>query len=134
MLINGLVSKPIGDSAAYYWCIGCVVGTSFIYFIFYYLVFKVDNKKRVEREQQIEVATRQYLSNTDYKQVYFSYKSCDIMDMIMQILQKEGCKFYAKLTENNNIHLIVKDNHNEEVYSAEIENVIYFNSNLKFGE
>ena len=56
------------------------------------------------------------------------------MDMIMQILQKEGCKFYAKLTENNNIHLVVKDKHNENVYSVEIENLIYFNSNFKFDE
>ena len=59
---------------------------------------------------------------------------CDKMDMIMQILQKEGCKFYAKITENNNIHLVVKDKHNEEVYSVEIENLIYFNSNFKFDE
>ena len=54
--------------------------------------------------------------------------------MIRQILQKEGCKFYAKLTENKNIYLIVKDKHNEEVYSVEIENHVYFNSNFKFEE
>ena len=51
-----------------------------------------------------------------------------------KILQKEECKFYAKLTENNNIYLIVKEKHNEEVYSAEIENHVYFNSNFKFEE
>lgn len=134
VLINGLVSKPVGDFAVYYWAIGCVAGTLLIYFIFYYFIFKGEDKNIAEREQQIEVEIKQFLSSTDYKQVYFFYESCDIMDMIMQILQKEGCKFYAKLTENNNVHLVIKDKHNEEVYSAEIENLIYFNSNFKFDE
>ena len=55
------------------------------------------------------------------------------INIMRQILQKEGCKFYAKLTEKN-IYLIVKDKHNEEVYSGEIENHVYFNSNFKFEE
>lgn len=135
MFIKGLATKPIGDFAVYYWGIGCVAGTLLIYYIFYYFVFKVEDKNVAEREQQIEVVTKKYLSSTDYKQVYFFYESCDdITDMIMQILQKEECKFYAKLTENNNVHLVVKDKHKEEVYSAEIENLIYFNSNFKFNE
>ena len=132
--IKGLVSKPVGDFAVYYWAIGCVGGTLLIYFIFYEIIFRGEDIARSEREWQVEVATRQCLSKTDYRQVYFLYESCDKMDMIMQILQKEGCKFYAKLTENNNIHLVVKDKHNEEVYSVEIENPIYFNSNFKFDE
>ena len=33
--------------------------------------------------------------------------------MMRQILQKEGCKFYAKLTKNKNIYLIVKDKYND---------------------
>lgn len=134
MFINGLVSKPVGDFATYYWSIGLVVGTLLIYLFISEFVFKVGDKEKSEREQKIEIATRRYLSNSDYKQVYFLYECCDIMDMIIQILEKEGCKFYAKLTENNNIHLVVKDKHNEEVYSAEIENLIYFNTNFKFDE
>ena len=54
--------------------------------------------------------------------------------MMNKILQKEECKFYAKLIENNNIYLIVKDKHNEEVFSEEIENHVYFNHNFKFKE
>lgn len=138
IFIKGLVSKPVGDFAVYYWAIGCVTGTIFVYFIFYFLIFKGDDKLREEKEQKFEVAIKQCLCNTDYKQVYFHYESYedveDVMNMIIQILKKEGCKFYAKLTENNNIHLVVKDKHNEEVYSAEIENLIYFNSNFKFDE
>ena len=52
------------------------------------------------------------------------------IDMMNKILQKEECKFYAKLTEDNNIYLIVKDKH-EEVLSEEIQNYVYFNNKFK---
>lgn len=64
-------------------------------------------------------------NNRNKKKINSKQAICDIMDMIIQILEKEGCKFYAKLTENNNIHLVVKDKHNEEVYSVEIENNLF---------
>lgn len=134
-LVNGIVSKPTGDNAVYYWAIGCISGTVFIYFVFYFVIFKGEDKESKESTKEIEIATIQYLSYTEFKEVYFLSEGfgSDI-DMIRKILQKEGCKFYAKLTENNNILLIAKDKHNEEVYSAEIENHVYFNSNFKFEE
>lgn len=134
-LIRGIIEKPTGDNAVYYWTIGCMAGTAFIYFVFYFVIFKGEDKVREERAKVTEGVTMQYLSYTDFKEVYFLAEGfgSDI-DMMRKILQKEGCKFYAKLTENNNIFLIVKDKHNEEVYSAEIENHVYFNSNFKFEE
>lgn len=136
-LVNGIISKPSATSEKelMYWVIGCMIGTIFIYFVFYCLIFKGEYKEKEERAKEIEIATIQYLSYTDFKEVYFSAEGfgSDI-DMMRKILQKEECKFYAKLTENNNIYLIVKDKHNEEVYSAEIENHVYFNSNFKFEE
>lgn len=134
-LVNGVISKPTGDFAVYYWTLGCIVGTVLIYFVFYFVIFKVEDKVRKERAKEIEIATIQYLSYTEFKEVYFSAEGVgNDIDMMRKILQKEGCKFYAKLAENNNILLIVKDKHNEEVYSAEIENHVYFNSNFKSEE
>ena len=134
-LVNGVISKPTGDFAVYYWMIGCIVGTLFIYCVFYFCIFKGEDKVKKERAKEIEIATIQYLSYTEFKEVYFLVKgSGSGIDMIRKILQKEGCKFYAKLTDSKNIYLIVKDKHNEEVYSAEIENHVYFNSNFKFEE
>lgn len=118
VLVNGLISKPTGDQAVYYWTIGCAIGTIFIYVVLYAMIFKVDDRKSEERAREMEIVTAQYLSYTDFKQVYF----------------KEECKFYAKLTENDNIYLIVKDKHNEEVFSKEIENYVYFHNNFKFKE
>lgn len=134
MSIKGAILKPTGDDAAYYWIIACLVGTFFIYGILYFFVFNGNNKRIEENEKRIQSAIRQHLSNTEHRQVYFLYEECDIMNMIVQILQKEECKFYAKLTENNNVHLVVKDKYDEEVYSVEIENLIYFNTNFKFDE
>ena len=66
------------------------------------------------------------LSYTDFQQVYFLVTDVGShINMMRQILQKEECKFYAKLIDNKNIYLVVKDKHNEEVYSAEIENYVY---------
>lgn len=71
--IKGLVSKPVGDFAVYYWAIGCVVGTLLIYFIFYEIIFRGEDIARSERERQVEVATRQCLSKTDYRRKFISY-------------------------------------------------------------
>ncbi len=134
-LVNGVISKPIGDQAVYYWVMGCAIGTILIYFVFYYMIFKGDDRKFEERAKEMEIVTAQYLSYTDFKQVYFGVTDDGShIDMMNKILQKEECKFYAKLIENNNIYLIVKDKHNEEVFSEEIENHVYFNHNFKFKE
>ena len=131
--VNGIISKPTGDFAGYYWCIGAGVGTALIYFVLYFLIFKGDDKKNEEETEKIKRATMEKLSYTEFKQVYLVFRnSGSAVIMIEQILQKEGCKFYARLNENNNIYLIVKDKHNEEVYSAEIIQYDYFASNFTF--
>lgn len=133
-LIYGIISKPTGDAAEFYIFITCLLGM-YILILFYYVIFKVEDKRIEEETKKIEIATMQHLSYIHFKEVYFLVKGFGSdVDMIRQILQKEGCKFYARLTENKNIYLIVKDKHNEEVYSAEIENYAYFNLKFKLEE
>lgn len=126
MLVYGVISHPTGEDAFYYWLIGCFIGTTFIYLIFYYMIFKGDEAEDKERIKEIKNATMQCLSYTDFKQVYV----IGLDNIMNEILQKEECKFYAKLTEGNNIYLIVKDKH-EEVLSEEIQNYVYFNNKFK---
>lgn len=135
MLVIGLISKPTGKVEICYWIMGCIVAPMFIYLIFYFFIFKGEGRKAEEDAKEIEIVTTQHLSCTDFTQVYFLVKGYGShIDMMRQILQKEGCKFYAKLTENKNIYLIVKDKYNEEVYSVEIQNHVYFHYNFKFEE
>lgn len=135
MLVNGIISKPTGDQAVYYWMLNCGVGNVLIFFVFYFLVFKGNDRQKEEKELELEDKTIQSLSYTDFQQVYFLVTDeGNHINMMMQILQKEECKFYAKLTENKNIYLVVKDKHDEEVYNTKIENYVYFNHHFKFHE
>ena len=135
VFVRGMILDQTGEDALFYWIACCFVGTGFIFFIFYYFIFNVETIKTEENRKKIEIENIQHLSYTEFKQIYFiKNPENDIVDMMKQIMQKEECKFYAKLTNKKNIYLIVKDKHNEEVYSREIQNHFYFNSNFRFKE
>ena len=133
VLVIGLILKP--DQAVNYWLMFGITGTLVIFSVSYFMIF--NDFERVLKDEVIEmkIITAQHLSYTDFKQVYFlgADDGSYIINMMNKILQKEECKFYAKLTENNNIYLIVKDKHDEEVFS-EVIDYVYFNYNFKFKE
>ena len=136
VFVNGIILKPTGDAAVWYLGLCCVLETIFIFFVFYFLIFNVYERKIKEIEKNIEDIIIENLSNTDFRQVYFfviTEKGSHI-DMMMEILKKEECKFYAKLTDNQHIYLVVKDKYDEEVYNAEIENYTYFNHHFKLNK
>ncbi len=133
VLVIGLILKP--DQAVNYWLMFGITGTLVIFSVSYFMIF--NDFERVLKDEVIEmkIITAQHLSYTDFKQVYFlgADDGSYIINMMNKILQKEECKFYAKLTENNNIYLIVKDKHDEEVFS-EVIDYVYFNYNFEFKE
>lgn len=133
VLVIGLILKP--DQAVNYWLTFGITGTLVIFSVSYFMIF--NDFERVLKDEVIEmkIITAQHLSYTDFKQVYFlgADDGSYIINMMNKILQKEECKFYAKLTENNNIYLIVKDKHDEEVFS-EVIDYVYFNYNFEFKE
>ena len=130
VLVIGLILKP--DQAVNYWLTFGITGTVAIFNVSYFMIF---NDSVIELEDEMKIITVQHLSYTDFKQVYFlgADDGSYIINMMNKILQKEECKFYAKLTENDNIYLIVKDKHDEEVFS-EVIDYVYFNYNFKFKE
>lgn len=130
VLVIGLILKP--DQAVNYWLTFGITGTVAIFNVSYFMIF---NDSVIELEDEMKIITVQHLSYTDFKQVYFlvADDGSYIINMMNKILQKEECKFYAKLTENNNIYLIVKDKHDEEVFS-EVIDYVYFNYNFEFKE
>ena len=130
VLVIGLILKP--DQAVNYWLTFGITGTLVIFSVSYFMIF---NDSVIELEDEMKIITVQHLSYTDFKQVYFlvADDGSYIINMMNKILQKEECKFYAKLTENDNIYLIVKDKHDEEVFS-EVIDYVYFNYNFEFKE
>lgn len=101
-----------------------------IYFGVYDMCLKGPNLKIEEEEKDILSDLKKILSQ-EFQEVYLIFDESDYNTMIKQILQNEGCKFYAKLAENNNIVIIAKDKNDKEVYKSEIENPIYFNHHFK---
>ena len=130
-LVGISVSERTREEERYLVLFSCAIGITFT--ATGIVVICLAEAIRKERKKQ-EIQNKKNLSYTDFKQVYFflgqTYGSH--IDMMSQILQKEECKFYTKLETNNNILLLVKDKHNEEVYKKEIGNYSYFYSHFKF--
>ena len=133
VLVIGLILKP--DQAVNYWLMFGITGTLVIFSVSYFMIFNDFERVLKDEVMEMKIITAQHLSYTDFKQVYFlgADDGSYIINMMNKILQKEECKFYAKLTENNNIYLIVKDKHDEEVFS-EVIDYVYFNYNFEFKE
>lgn len=101
--------------------------------ISYFIDFEVPDRKREEHRNEIKLRNIQRLSSTSFKQVYFNPEYNGVnTDIMLTILEKDGCVFYAKLVENNCIYLIIKDKNNEEVFNEKIGNHLYFALNFKF--
>lgn len=96
----------------------------------------VEPRKREEDYERLETEIRQHLSSGEFRQVYLRerYTGSDYNEMIKQIMKAEGCQFLVKLITKGTIQLAVRDKHEEEVYSAKINNFIYFDNYFKFEE
>ena len=91
------------------------------------LIFVKEPLKKLKEE---ELETLNILSKTEFKAINFrmrilpQYK--DPLNMLMEILNTEGCEFYAKIDNEKGIIIKCIDKHGEEVYSDKIMNVLYF--------
>lgn len=91
-------------------------------------IFKVEQKEH--NELQAEVKT--FLSKEKFTELIFTPKNNDSeTNMLLGILQKEGCRFFAKLDENENTILFVYDKDDKEVWKEEIVNYFYFEARFK---
>ena len=112
-----------------------LLASLYVFIMLYIVIFKVPDKKSDERRKEIELINIQHLSFTKFTQVYFDPEDTGgNIDIMMTILKKEGCIFYAKLTENNCIHLLVKDKHAEEVFNEKIDNHLFFYNSFELQE
>lgn len=73
-----------------------------------------------------------FLSKEKFTEVLFTPSpTIPVNQMTLEIFEKNGCKFYAKLTKNNDVILVVKNNSNHEIYNSIISNYSYFTSYFK---
>ena len=73
-----------------------------------------------------------FLSKDKFTQLSF-FINCGESEakMLSAIIHAEGCKFYGKITEDDNILLIVKDKNDDEIYNTIISNYLYFTNHFK---
>lgn len=94
----------------------------------YYTLLRVAGLHDYKQKEQ----SNTFLSKDKFTQLSF-FLNCGETDskMLSAILHAEGCKFYAKLTEDDNILLVVKDKNEDEIYNTIISNYLYFTTHFK---
>ena len=77
---------------------------------------------------KLEISDNTFLSKEDYTEVFYEASNWHTSEgeMILTILEKEEIKFFAKLTDDANILLVVRNRNDQEIYSCEISNFDYF--------
>ena len=80
-----------------------------------------------EKEQ-----VKTYLSKEKFTEVSYTTSATHTeAKMLSIILKAEGCRFYAKLTEDDNIRVVIKDKNDSKIYDAIFTNYLYFTSHFK---
>ena len=117
-IIYGISTTFSNNDHVYYWLVNCFLGTVFIYFLFYFIIF---NKGKTDT-YDFEIQTLDDLSYTDFQQVFsFTTQDYDLyLEMFSQLVRNEEYTFYAKLGENNNVIIIAKNKDNKEVLNISI--------------
>ena len=103
-----------------------------IFLFCYEIVLKAGEREDKEREEAIQTELKKNLSTGKLAELIFTPKNNGSeTKMLLGILEKEGCRFFAKLDENENTILLVYDKDDKEVWKEKIENYIYFDARFK---
>lgn len=131
-VIHLVTSDITGDEFVFALLIGCITGALLCYIVVYFFLFNGEEIEREERYKNTQQEIMDFLTVDQFTELSFIPKNnYSETEMISGILKKEGCRFWAKLDENTNIILIVKDKNDDIVWESNIENHEYFHSKFK---
>lgn len=104
-----------------------------LWIVIYILIFRGDKKEFEEENILIGAKLASVLSKTDFKEVQFQLTPTDSATMmLLDILEKEQVKFYARLVEDNDgIIIQCIDKHGDMVHESKITNFSYFEKFFK---
>ena len=104
-----------------------------LWIVIYILIFRGDKKEFEEENIRIGAKLASVLSKTDFKEVQFQLTPTDSATMmLLDILEKEQVKFYARLVEDNDgIIIQCIDKHGDMVHLSKITNFSYFEKFFK---
>lgn len=103
-----------------------------IYMFCYSFVLRGDKREHKERQEAVKAELKKSLSTGELTELIFTPENNGSeTTMVLGILEKQGCRFFAKFNENEKIILIVYDKDEKEVWKEEIVNYFYFDSRFK---
>jgi len=123
----GVSLKPISIYSLLLILPAFVLGSA-VAVLIYYLLLHLAGLGDYKEKEEVSVL----LSKDKYTELSFfldvgSYEAKILSD----ILKAEGCKFYAKLIEDDNINLVVIDKNNNKIHDSIIPTYFYFKTHFK---
>ena len=112
----------------------CIMLPILIYFLCYEIILKGDQIKLAEENTELHKSTKEFLCKEEFTEVSFDPKKDNgesEREMLLTIIKTIECRFFAKLNENDDIILIVKNQEDNDIYRCEISNYSYFNARFK---
>ena len=134
--IVGLIEKGGISRADIFTRIGGYILLLILAILLYLFVFSLlggEEEMRKEQNREIKAEIKGMLSETEFKEVSLQNANSERpMEMLMDILEEEGCEFYAKFDDKNDeIIIICINKQGKKIYEDAISNGLYFKKFFK---
>ena len=100
----------------------------FFSYLYFYDTFNIYEERFKDNKYEKLKELRKYLSQEEYKEVYFKYP-IDVDENFSSIIKSYKARFYAKIVDIGTIYtidVIAKDLDGNTIYNEKISNINYF--------
>ncbi len=128
--------KGISTSNIYERIFGYILFLMLAILIYVFICILLGGEEKIRREENHKVKAEikeKMLSTTEFKKVSLQIEDPEIpKEMLMDILEEEGCEFYAKFDDKNDeIIIICINKQGKKIYEDTINDGLYFKKIFK---
>lgn len=128
--------KGISTSNVYERIFGYILFLMLAILIYVFICILLGGEEKIRREENHKVKAEikeKMLSTTEFKKVSLQIEDPEIpKEMLMDILEEEGCEFYAKFDDKNDeIIIICINKQGKKIYEDTINDGLYFKKIFK---
>ena len=128
--------KGISTSNVYERIFGYILFLMLAILIYVFICILLGSEEKIRREENHKVKAEikeKMLSTTEFKKVSLQIEDPEIpKEMLMDILEEEGCEFYAKFDDKNDeIIIICINKQGKKIYEDTINDGLYFKKIFK---
>lgn len=129
-------AKGISTSNVYERIFGYILFLMLAILIYVFICILLGSEEKIRREENHKVKAEikeKMLSTTEFKKVSLQIEDPEIpKEMLMDILEEEGCEFYAKFDDKNDeIIIICINKQGKKIYEDTINDGLYFKKIFK---